>query len=84
MHNDIGLRRLLGSESYDHQDKKYEACSLATFRIQSMGSFRLVIEKGRAQIPKSNAGRRRIDLIILSKILVVQQLFNLSDEETEF
>ena len=32
----------------------------------------------------SNVGRKRIDPLILFKMLVLQQLFNLSDEEVEF
>ena len=47
-------------------------------------SFRLLVEKGYAQDRKSNAGRKRIDPLILSKMLILQQLFNLSDEEVEF
>ena len=47
-------------------------------------SFRPLLEKGYAQERKSNAGRRRIDPLILFKILVLQQLFNLSDDDTEF
>ena len=47
-------------------------------------SFRPLLEKGYAQERKSNAGRRRIDPLILFKMLVLQQLFNLSDDETEF
>ncbi len=33
---------------------------------------------------KSNALRKRIDPLILFKMLVLQQLFNLSDQELEF
>jgi hypothetical protein len=33
---------------------------------------------------KSNAGRKQIDPLILFKMLILQQLFNLSDEELEF
>ncbi len=33
---------------------------------------------------KSNAGRKPIDAIVLFRMLVVQTLYNLSDEETEF
>ncbi len=33
---------------------------------------------------KSNAGRKPIDALILFRMLVVQTLYNLSDEETEF
>jgi IS5 family transposase len=33
---------------------------------------------------KSRAGRKRIDPLILFKMLILQQLFNLSDSELEF
>ena len=47
-------------------------------------SFRPLLEKGYAQERKSNAGRKRIDPLILFKMLILQQLFNISDEELEF
>jgi IS5 family transposase len=47
-------------------------------------SFRSLLEAGYTQDRKSNAGRKRIDPLILFKMLVLQQLFNLSDEEIEF
>ena len=47
-------------------------------------SFRPLLDKGYSQERKSNAGRERIDSLILFKMLVLQQLFNLSDEEIEF
>jgi IS5 family transposase len=47
-------------------------------------SFRPLLERGYAHERKSNAGRRRIDPVILFKMLILQQLFNLSDEELEF
>jgi IS5 family transposase len=47
-------------------------------------SFRPLLDKGYEQERKSNAGRKRIDPLILFKMLVLQQLFNLSDEELEF
>ena len=47
-------------------------------------AFRPLLEKGYNQECKSNAGRKRIDPLILFKMLVLQQLFNLSDEEVEF
>ena len=47
-------------------------------------SFRQLLERGYTQERKSNAGRKRIDPLILFKMLVLQQLFNLSDEELEF
>ena len=47
-------------------------------------SFRPLLDQGYAQERKSNAGRKRIDPLILFKMLVLQQLFNLSDDELEF
>jgi len=47
-------------------------------------SIRPLLDKGYIQERKSNAGRKRIDPLILFKMLVLQQLFNLSDEEVEF
>lgn len=49
-----------------------------------MDSFRPLLDKGYAQEHKSNAGRKRIDPLTLFKMLVLQQLFNLSDEELEY
>jgi len=43
-----------------------------------------LLDKGYSQERKSNAGRKRIDPLILFKMLVLQQLFNLSDEEVDF
>jgi transposase, IS5 family len=36
------------------------------------------------QEPKSKAGRKPIDLLLLFKLLLVQQLYNLSDEDLEY
>jgi len=47
-------------------------------------SFRPLLDKGCSKEFKSNAGRKKIDLLILFKMLVFQQLFNLNDEEIEF
>ena len=41
-------------------------------------SFRSLLEQGYTHERKSNAGRKRIDPLILFKMLVLQQLFNLS------
>jgi len=49
-----------------------------------MGGIHPLLEKAYSKEGKSNAGRKRIDPLILFKMLVLQQLFNLSDEEVEF
>ena len=41
-------------------------------------SFRPLLDKGYVQERKTNAERKRIDPLILFKMLVLQQLFNLS------
>lgn len=46
--------------------------------------FRPLLEQAYAHERKCNAGRKRIEALILFKMLVLQQLFNLSDEELEF
>ena len=46
--------------------------------------FRPLLESAFQKERKSPAGRKRIDVIIMFKMLVLQQLFNLSDEELEF
>jgi IS5 family transposase len=47
-------------------------------------SFRPLFDHGYTQARKINSGRKRIDPLILFKMLILQQLFNLSDEEVEF
>ena len=47
-------------------------------------SFRPFLDQGYVQERKSNAERKRIDPLILFKMLVLQQLFNLSDNKLEF
>jgi IS5 family transposase len=46
--------------------------------------FRLLLEQAYEIERKSPAGRRQIDPLILFKMLILQQLFNLSDSELEF
>ncbi len=47
-------------------------------------TFRPLLEQGYSHELRSNAGRKRIAPLLLFKILVLQQLFNLNDEELEF
>ena len=46
--------------------------------------FRPLLESAFPQERKSTAGRKRIDVIVMFKMLLLQQLYNLSDEELEF
>ena len=47
-------------------------------------AFRPTLEKIHDKPRKSNAGRKAIDAVVLFKLLVLQQLYNISDEELEY
>ena len=46
--------------------------------------FRPLLEKVHDKPRKSNAGRKPIDVIVMFKMLVLQQLYNISDEDLEY
>jgi hypothetical protein len=46
--------------------------------------FRESLERVRKKDRKSAAGRRPFDVVLMFKVLVLQHLYNLSDEELEF
>ncbi len=47
-------------------------------------TFRPVLKKLQKRTRKSNAGRKPYDVILMFKLLVLQSLYNLSDEQVEF
>lgn len=47
-------------------------------------SFRVTLTKVRPEQRKSNAGRKPIDEVLMFKLLVLQRLYNISDEELEY
>jgi len=53
-------------------------------RVIPWESFRGELEQIHAKPRKSKAGRKAIDVIVLFKLLVLQQLYNISDEELEY
>ena len=52
--------------------------------LVSWDVFRPVLDRALAKPRKSNAGRKEYDRVLMFKILVLQQLYNLSDDQTEF
>jgi IS5 family transposase len=46
--------------------------------------FRPLLEKIHDQPRKSNGGRKPIDVVVMFKMLVLQQLYNISDEDLEY
>ena len=61
-----------------------EALSGTPQSRHTVEEFRPLLESAFAKERKSPAGRKRIDVIVMLRILVLQQLHNLSDEEVEF
>ena len=46
--------------------------------------FRTLLEPVRDKDRKSSAGRKPFDVVLMFKVLILQSLYNLSDEQTEF
>jgi IS5 family transposase len=53
-------------------------------RVIPWESFRTQLEQIHEKSRKSNAGRKPIDVILMFKLLILQQLYNISDEELEY
>jgi len=49
-----------------------------------MEKWKIFINKLLKTERKSNGGRKPIDVILMFKMLIIQQLYNLSDEELEY
>ena len=47
-------------------------------------TFRLLLSKALRKFRKSNAGRKPYNSVFMFKTLVLQSLYNLSDDQTEF
>jgi IS5 family transposase len=55
-----------------------------TNRVINWKSFRPIIDKAFRKERKSNAGRPPYDYVLMFKILVLQTMYGLSDEQTQF
>jgi IS5 family transposase len=53
-------------------------------KVVTWNSFRPALETLRDKDKKSNAGAKPYDVIVMFKILILQSLYNLSDEATEY
>lgn len=58
--------------------------SLEKLEIIDFEAFRPLLERAFQKERKSNAGRPPFDVVMMSKILILQRLFNLSDDQTEY
>ncbi len=53
-------------------------------KIVPWEEFRPILEQIRQKPRKSNAGRKPIDVVLMFKLLLLQKLYNLSDEQLEY
>ena len=58
--------------------------SLERLKIIDFESFRPILTDGLKKERKSNAGRHPFDNVMMFKVLVLEKLFNLSDDQTEY
>ena len=71
-------------------DNRYESISKLGDPLEVLDhaipweTFRPVLRKALRKFKKSNAGRKPYDSVFMFKILVLQSLYNLSDDQTEF
>ncbi len=71
-------------------DNRYESISKLGDPLEVLDrsiqweTFRPVLAKALRKFKKSNAGRKPYDSVFMFKILVLQSLYNLSDDQTEF
>ena len=71
-------------------DKRYQRLAqkkALLIRLNDMipwQEFRPLLDQVRQKARKSNAGRRPYDVILMFKLLILQKLYNISDEELEY
>lgn len=57
---------------------------VALHKLIDWEDFRSTLDKIRTKARKSNAGRKPFDVVLMFKALVLQHLYNLSDDELEY
>lgn len=77
----------LGLFDWQNRFKKLDENGDPLVRLNEVvewGSFREILETVRAKDRKSNAGARPYDAVLMFKILIIQSLYNLSDDGVEY
>ena len=83
----------MGQPGFFDLDKRLEAISAKGDPLEALNalvpfeSFRAEIEavvRLAAEARKSNAGRKPFDAVMMFKVLVLQTLYNLADEQVEY
>lgn len=68
---------------YTYLEKKQDLL-LNLNEVVPWEEFRAILEQVHQKARKSNAGRKPIDVVLLFKMLILQRLYNLSDEQLEY
>ncbi|WP_255104208.1 MULTISPECIES: transposase [unclassified Synechococcus] len=80
----MGQSRFWDEEKHIHRLQQKKPTFATVSEAIPWETFLPLLEQGYSHERKSNASRKQIDPLILFKMLVLQQLFNLSDDELEF
>jgi len=76
--------------SFFDLDNRYQSLSRLVDPLEVLNrsipweTFRPALKKAFKKSKKSNAGRKPYDLVLMFKVLVLQSLYNLSDDQTEY
>lgn len=80
----------MGQPGFFDLDERYESLSRCGDPLEVMAreipweSFRPVLKKALKKPRKSSAGRKAFDPVLMFKIVVLESLYNLSDQQMEF
>ena len=77
-------RSIFLRKKHNYRDYPNSGDSLEKLNVIDFESFRPLLEKVNCKERKSKAGRPSYDVVMMFKILVLQRLFNLSDDQTEY
>ena len=80
----------MGQQGFWDVEQRYEKLEQKQDLLVRLGEiipwqeFRELLEQVHEKARKSNAGRKPIEVLILFKLLILQQLYNISDESLEY
>lgn len=80
----------MGQPGFFDLDERYESLSKCGDSLEVLSreipweSFRPTLRKALKKPRKSNAGRKAFDCVLMFKVMVLESLYNLSDQQMEF
>jgi Transposase domain (DUF772) len=79
-----GTKGILGSRTTTTKVESEKRCPRHPQPDHSLEKLSRTVRVRPREAPQSNAGRQPIDAILLFKLMILQQLYNISDEELEY